>query len=216
MKRAIIIAFLAFGSPARACEIALVLGVDVSNSIDAFEYDLQVRGMAEALSDPVIEEALISMQASIAVVQWSGMGEQQISVSWTRVRGPQDLGQLQTEIAMLSRPFTKSDTAVGEALASMVALLDLARNCGRRVIDFAGDGINNAGEPPSDVRAQAVADGIVINGLGIDRVGLSVTQYYRNNVIGGRGSFVMTAKGYRDFPQAIKAKLLRELVKPVS
>ena len=216
MKRAIVIAFLANCTAAPACEIALVLGVDVSNSIDAFEYDLQIRGMEEAMLDPVIEEALLSMRASIAVVQWSGSGEQEISLPWMQVRGQPELALLQARIGQLQRPFVKSDTAVGQAMASMVALLDQAPQCQRRVIDFAGDGVNNAGIAPNEIRADAVANGITINGLGIDRVGLSVTQYYRNNVIGGRGSFVMTAKGYRDFARAIKAKLLRELVKPVS
>ena len=216
MKRAIVIAFLAHCTAAPACEIALVLGVDVSNSIDAFEYDLQIRGMAQALADPVIEEALLSMQASIAVVQWSGAGQQDISLPWMQVRSPPDLALLQARVGQLQRPFVKSDTAVGQAMASMVVALDQAPHCERRVIDFAGDGVNNAGIAPNDIRADAVANGIVINGLGIDRIGLSVTQYSRSNVIGGRGSFVMTAKGYRDFARAIRAKLLRELVKPVS
>lgn len=207
--------FLA-ASPAPACEIALVLGVDVSNSIDASEYDLQVQGMAQAFADPVVGEALIAAQGAIAVVQWSGIGEQEVSLQWMRVRDEIELAQLQLRLGLLERPFQKSDTAVGEALAVMVDLLAAAPNCERRVIDFAGDGINNAGDSPSDIRAVAVAQGIVINGLGIDRVGLSVTTYYRNFVIGGRGAFVMTARGYRDFARAIRAKLLRELVKPVS
>lgn len=214
--RGVLLALLLAGTPARACEIALVLGVDVSNSIDASEYGFQVQGMAEALADPVIAEALAKAQAAVAVVQWSGAGQQEVSLPWLRVRNQRDIEALAFRIGLLARPYQKSDTAVGEALAAMVALMVDVPDCQRRVIDFSGDGVNNAGDPPADIRAVAVAAGIVINGLAIDRVGLSVTQYYRNHVIGGRGAFVMTARGYRDYARAIRAKLLRELAKPVS
>ncbi len=156
MMRWLALAVLFWTGPTRACDIALVLGVDVSNSIDASEYDLQAHGMAQAFADPDIAEALIAAQAAIAVVQWSGPGEQEVSLDWLQVRNRFEMDALRLRISLLSRPFEKSDTAVGEALAAMVTLLDRAPRCERRVVDFAGDGVNNAGNPPAQVRARAL------------------------------------------------------------
>jgi Ca-activated chloride channel homolog len=202
--------------PAGACDIALVLGVDVSNSIDASEYALQVQGMAQALDDPAVAGALIEAGAAIALVQWSGMGEQELSLDWAELRDEAGLQALRRQMSLLERPFEGSDTAVGEALAVMTRVLRSAPDCRRQVVDFAGDGVNNAGERPSQARAEALEQGVVINGLGIDRLGQSVTEYYRGHVIGGDGAFVMTARGYGDFARAFRAKLLREVERPGS
>ena len=98
----------------------------------------------------------------------------------------------------------------------MVAQFQEVPDCARRVIDFSGDGINNAGPLPIDARGQALDRDITINGLAIDRVGRSVTQYYKGHVIAGRGAFVVTATGYWDYARAIRQKLFRELLPPSS
>ena len=210
-----LVASLTWSTAAAACDLALVLGIDVSHSIDNGEYAFQVAGTAEALSDPVIAEALVDQQALLTVVQWSGVGQQEVSIPWTRLATHGDVRALQQQMRTLRRPWEDSNTAVGEAIRFMANLLKDAP-CARKVIDFSGDGMNNAGQMPVEPRGRAMAAGVVINGLAIDRIGLSVTNYFRRHVIAGRGSFVVTAKGYRDYPRAIRQKLFRELLPPSS
>lgn len=217
MIRAVCLALGLVSAPqAQACKLALMLGIDVSHSIDNGEYAFQVGGLAEALSDPVIASAMIDLQVALAVMQWSGNGEQELSIPWRRIVSQQGLRAFQAQVRTLRRPWTKSNTAVGDALSAMVAQFQEVPDCARRVIDFSGDGINNAGALPMAARGQALDRDITINGLAIDRVGRSVTQYYKGHVIAGRGAFVVTATGYWDYARAIKQKLFRELLPPSS
>lgn len=199
-----------------ACDVALVMGVDVSHSIDNSEYGFQVIGMVEALDDPVIASALLDLNVAIAVVQWSGDGQQEVSIPWVRITTRQSLRALQMRLRTLRRPWSMSNTAVGAAITRMTSLFDEVSDCNRKVIDFSGDGINNSGPLPNEPRHAAHAAGITINGLAIDRIGLSVTQYYKGHVLVGRNAFVVTARGYRDYPKALRKKLLRELLPPSS
>jgi len=94
---------------------------------------------------------------------------------------------------------------------------------GRHVIDVSGDGTNNSGRDVTSARDDAVAKGVTINGLVI----LSETplawnadhtnppgglgNYYRDNVIGGTGAFVLVAQNFESFGQAIINKLIAEI-----
>jgi len=71
---------------AQACDTALLLSIDVSNSVDVAEYRLQVDGMAAALEDPEIVEAMVRGDVAIAVMQWSGEDKQRISIPWRQIR----------------------------------------------------------------------------------------------------------------------------------
>ena len=93
----------------------------------------------------------------------------------------------------------------------------------RRTIDVSGDGTNNAGRDVRAARDEAVAEGVTINGLVI----LSQSQvpwnpehtnppgglekYYRDNVTGGPGSFVVAAEGFESFGKAIIKKMIAEI-----
>ena len=202
--------------PAKACQLALVLGIDVSHSIDANEYRTQVTGLAEALRDPVIAATLVDLEVALTVVQWSGSDQQDISIPWQRMLTKRHITRFENRIRGLSRPWDSSNTGVGAALQKMLDQFDQVRDCQRKVIDFSGDGVSNAGPLPIAARGRAQAMGVVINGLAIDRLGLSVTQYYKGHVTTGRDSFVVTATGYHDYPRAIREKLFRELLPPSS
>ncbi len=202
--------------PARACKVALLLGIDVSHSIDATEYRWQIDGLVAALDDPVIASTIVELNAALSVVQWSGQEQQQLSMSWTRVTSPAALGAFQHRVRNLVRPWKKSNTAVGDALTMMIGEFPKVPDCARHVIDFSGDGDNNIGPDPVAARRLAKARNIVVNGLAIDRLGLAVTRYYRDHVIVGRGAFVVTANGYHDYARAIRKKLFRELLPPSS
>ena len=89
----------------------------------------------------------------------------------------------------------------------------------RRVIDVSGDGVNNSGGPADLERDAAVAEGITINGLPIinDRPTFGrlppvpLDDYYRENVIGGQGAFMIVAEDFDSFGTAVKRKLIREI-----
>ena len=81
----------------------------------------------------------------------------------------------------------------------------------QRKIDVSGDGHVKEGLKPNRVRDYAVLSGITINGLAIINDEPYLEQYYREQVIGGPGAFVMVAADYKDFVEAIRRKLLREL-----
>ena len=203
-------------SPALACETALLLAVDVSGSISDREYTLQINGIADALGDPEILKALVQGQDALAIVQWSGSGRQTIALAWQHLLTEGQVAALAGEIRAIPRPWNTA-TAIGEAVHVSIAQFSWAPDCGRRVIDVSGDGVENDGMTLPAAHAEAVADGITINGLAIEIGGgvSLLTDYYRKHVI-TEGGFVVTAAGVSDFPRAIHEKLLRELTKPVS
>jgi Ca-activated chloride channel homolog len=202
--------------PAAACDTALVLAIDVSGSIDAGEYALQVQGLADALADPELVEVLVQGQVALAVVQWSGVGRQVLALPWRRMLRPGDVHGYARAARAMPRAFVASDTAVGEAIAFATDQFAAVPDCKRRVIDVSGDGPENVGFTVGQARQRAHAAGITINGIAIEDMGPSAptTRFYQGWVITPKG-FVMTARGLQDYPRAIRAKLLRELARPM-
>ncbi|MBD3679195.1 MAG: DUF1194 domain-containing protein [Rhodobacteraceae bacterium] len=198
--------------PARACDIALLLAVDVSNSIDVAEYRLQVDGMADALLDPEIGHAMEQGRIAVSVMQWSGVGAQEISIGWTRITSRADVLALSQQARTMPRAFINSDTAPGEAIDFALKQFAQVPDCKTKVIDVSGDGTENAGTGTAAARRRAELAGVTINGIAIESMGLSITGFYRRSVI-TRYGFVMTARGHRDYPRAIREKILREVTK---
>jgi Ca-activated chloride channel family protein len=199
---------------AAACEVALVLAMDVSGSVDPAEYRLQTEGLALALADPDIADTLLRGQVALMVVQWSGVGLQAVSIPWQRMLSHEAVVRFADRVTAMPRAFDASDTAVGEGLAFAAAQFDAVPDCRRRIIDMSGDGAENAGHTVARARRAAVAAGVEVNALAIESLGLSITQFYRNWVISPRG-FVVTAQGHLDYARAIRVKLLRELSRPI-
>ena len=81
----------------------------------------------------------------------------------------------------------------------------------RRVIDISGDGANNRGRAVTLARDEAVRDGISINGLPILALEPDLDRYYYDYVIGGPGAFMVPAKNYDTFADAILKKLIIEI-----
>lgn len=205
-----------FASPVAACDTALLLAVDVSGSISGEEYVMQMQGLADAMLDPAVMEALVLGQDKIALLHWSGLHNQRLSLPWQTLQTPHDAKALAAAIRGVKRPQDHTDTAIGAAL--YVALTQFpAGGCQRSVIDVSGDGTENAGTSLPDARAAVTARGITINGIAIEYEGRLplITAYFKQSVITPDG-FVITARGIHDYPRAIKAKLLRELNKIIS
>jgi Ca-activated chloride channel family protein len=202
--------FVFAGSQAAACETALLLSMDVSNSIDPGEYRLQVDGLAAALADPVIAEILVRDRVALAVVQWSGVEHQMLALPWRQMLSPAHVAGFSDEVRGMRRAFILSDTAPAEALHFALNQFAEAPDCTRKVIDVSGDGTPNAGGEVGRARQRAERAGVTVNGLAIEGLGVAITNFYRRRVITGDG-FVVTARGYRDYARAIREKILREI-----
>ncbi len=220
----------AVGGPARAdsVDLELVLAVDVSRSIDDGEYELQRKGYAAALSDPRVVRAITSGETgrvAICYFEWSGEFSQQVLVDWTLIHDAQSARQVAARLLESSRPFANR-TSLGVAMDYAMGLLANSPHRGaRRVIDVSGDGTNTNGVEPATIRDKAVAQGIIINGLVIINQNEmpwmpwhthppgGLDNYYRENVAGGPGAFVMKAENFESFSAAIIDKLVKEIAR---
>lgn len=110
-------------------------------------------------------------------------------------------------------------TDIGSAIRHSVNSIESNRFLGsRKVIDVSGDGTGNA-KSSSIERDIAISRGITINGLVILQIDydlgelaeIELIQHYSNDVIGGNGTFLMTAINFEDFRRSILNKLLREI-----
>jgi hypothetical protein len=200
---------------ARPVDVQLVLAVDSSSSVSIDEYYLQLEGYARAFSHPELWAAIRGgPRGAIAVLlfEWSGPRQQVVNFPWRVLDSEAALAAFSAELAVAPRLVIGGETALGDALAFAVALAETAPGGpARRVIDVSGDGRSNRGRPVAGARAEAVARGIVVNGLAIANEEPDLEDYYRLNVIGGPGAFVVKAKDYVDFAEVILRKLLREV-----
>lgn len=200
---------------AQAVDIELVFAVDSSGSVDTREFALQRQGYAAALVNPEIVGAMTGgphRAVAVTVFEWSGPLLHNHIVPWTRIDGAAAAERVAAVLLATPRTIFGGGTAVGAAIDRGRSLL--AENPfkgARRVIDVSGDGVNNRGRPAGLARDEAVAAGITINGLPILEDDPSLETYYRSEVIGGPGSFVMPAAGFADFARAILEKLKLEL-----
>ena len=217
LAAATLIAALAATAPARGqhtVDLQLVLAIDASGSVDAAEFDLQMRGLAEAFRHPDVIAAIKRGRGiAVAVVQWGGPGHQIVTAPWSAVRDEATSQELAARIESAGRQVFGSTTAIDKVLRFAVRLMaDSPFLAGRRIIDVSGDGKTNYGSLPDTGRDHALAAGVTVNGLAILNETADLAQYYRDHVIGGAGSFLMTVQDYQDFAVAIRRKLLREIL----
>lgn len=214
---------LAAGRAPAATPVALelVLAVDVSSSVDRVEYRLQMEGFAHAFRDSAVRAAIRASApggVAVAMVQWAGGRDQRLTAGgWTRLQEDADVLAFAERIARTPRQVVWGQTGIGEALG--FAARELEQNAfigARRVIDLSGDGKANQFVLPGVARDAAVALGLTINGLAILTNHPDLGDYYRRQVVGGHGAFVIEAASYGDFAAAMTRKLLQELRPPVA
>jgi Protein of unknown function (DUF1194) len=197
-------------------DLALCLAVDVSASVDFDEFARMVGGYAAAFRDPDVVAALTGAgprgAVAVSVLFWSGTGAQEVAVPWIRVDGPGAAAALAEALDAAPRLPAPGATAIGEGMAAGLALLARCpAEATRLVLDVSGDGRHNQGRPPGPVRDIGVAAGVTINALAVlDEEGPDLIAHFREEVIGGLGSFVMDCPDYAAFAEAILRKLLRE------
>jgi hypothetical protein len=210
---------LAFGLSAsaqsNAVDLALVLAVDASGSVDQTRFELQKQGYAAAFRHPRVIGAIQSgptQSIAVIVMQWTGPALQVTAVPWTRLSDAASANAFADAIAKSPRALFGGGTSISGAVDTAMALLfDNPYRAARRIVDISGDGANNRGRPASLARDEAVRAGVGINGLPILTLEPDLDRYYEQNVIGGPGAFVIAAKSYETFADAILKKLIAEI-----
>ena len=187
---------------------------------------LQREGYAAAISNPQVLDAIRSGphgKIALNFVEWSGVGAQKVVIDWTVIDGPATARRFGDQLVEAPRSFADRTSISGGIEFAMAQFKRSPFQATRRTIDVSGDGTNNAGRDVRLARDEAVAQGVTINGLVI----LSQSQvpwnpehtnppgglekYYRDNVIGGPGSFVVAAEGFESFGRAIIKKMIAEI-----
>ena len=201
-----------------AVDLELVLAIDASSSVDESEWALQMRGYAAAFRDPRVHAAITSgptRRIGVAVLVWADASVPKWESGWFVLAAPAEAERFAAFMVGLERG-AEGGTGIGAGIAAAIRLFD--RNgiaAPRQVVDVSGDGRET---PAREVvvlmpMAHAMADarGVTINGLAILNEDAGLAGWYRDHVIAGRGSFVITAADFDDFAEAIVRKLIREI-----
>ncbi|MDB5559754.1 MAG: tRNA delta(2)-isopentenylpyrophosphate transferase [Enterovirga sp.] len=195
---------------------ALILAVDVSGSVDAERFGLQRDGIADALSDPAVQNVLLAPAAAplvVAVVTWADRAR--IAIPWTQITDREAAAGFAARVRKLQR--------TGESFTCVAAMLGFIANrllpslppARRVIVDVSGDGSENCNppSPPAERRDQLVALGATINGLPIleGREAATLESWYGANVIGGDNAFTIAAADFSDVGRAMRLKFTAEI-----
>lgn len=207
-------------------DLALVLVTDVSRSIDGPEFALEKHGYASAFTDPRVIAAIRGgMTGAVAVAYVEFAGEYQVKtvLDWTTIKDTASAAGFADKLLAAPRSFW-GRTAISAGIDhAMQMLAEAPVQPLRRTIDVCGDGTNNSGREITAARDQAVKAGVTINGLAIindQEAPWNVAHvlppggldgYYRANVAGGPGSFVLVAHDFQSFGEAMTRKLVSEI-----
>jgi hypothetical protein len=207
-------------------DLLLVLAADVSRSIDSAKFQLQREGYAAAISDPRVLDTIRSGHTGrigLSFVEWSGVGAQHVVIDWMTIGDAATAKDFGDRLIEAPRSFADR-TSISGAIDFAMSEFDRAPfQSARHTIDISGDGTNNAGRDVTAARDDAVGKAVTINGLVIlsdnpmswnpDHTNPpgGLDNYYRNNVVGGPGAFVMVAQNFNSFGQAIIAKMIAEV-----
>ena len=227
-------ALLALPFAAQAAEpvdLALVLVADMSTSIDEAEFRLQKAGYVDAFTDPAVVDRILGGPvgaAAVAYVEFAGRGEASTVIGWTVVRSVEEASALSRLIALAPRSY-RGNTSISTGISHATRLLaDAPFEAARQVIDVSADGRDPSDGAVRKARDAALAAGITVNGLAIvddHRLGtidgrLSYTtwepygplpDYFDRLVVGGPGGFVVEARDFTQFGQALARKLILEI-----
>lgn len=231
MRRLFVCLLLAFalGPAVRAAEpvdLLLVLAADVSRSVDGDKFKLQREGYAAAVADVHVLDAIRSgRNGRIAVLfeEWSGFGNQKVVIDWTLIDGAKAAQSFGDRLLESPRSFADRTSISGGIDFAVAQFAHAPFTAERRAIDVSGDGTNNAGREVDHARDEALALGLTINGLAIlserplpwnpehTNPPGGLANYYREHVVGGPGAFVLEARDFNSFGQAIVKKLIAEI-----
>lgn len=198
-------------------DTALIVSVDVSSSVDERRYQIQLEGIAAALEDQsVIEVILSGPRKSIlfSVVTWADRPK--FSLPWIKIASREDALMAALKVRTMQRE-GGDFTCLSKMLRfiSDKIIPQIPESALKVVVDVSGDGSDNcnAEEPVKAVRDDMNGRGTTINGLPIleGREAATLEGWYRENVMGGPGSFILPAQGFEDFGRAIRQKFVVEI-----
>jgi hypothetical protein len=214
---------------AERVDLLLVLAADVSGSMDESKFDLQRSGYAAAFYNPRVIESIRagpSGRIAVAYIEWSGILQQKTVIDWTVISNDETAHRFGDHILEAPRAFARNSTSISAGIDFAMTQLDRTPyEARRRVIDVSGDGDNNSGRDVTTARDEAIAKGVTINGLVIltetptrwnsDHTNPpgGLANYYRSNVIGGPGAFVMAAENFNSFGNVLVKKLITEIAR---
>ena len=199
-------------------DVALILAIDASGSIDYQEAELQRKGIAEAFLSKEVLQAIQSGslgRIGVAAIYFSSRqyGVMSVPVNWMVIRDQKSAEDFVKKLVAAPRQSARG-TSISDALELSERLLAVGPyRSAKQVIDVSGDGANNAGRRVMDVRDEVLAKSITINALPImdETTQQDLDKYFEGCVIGGPGSFVIPAKGFGDFARAMRRKLILEI-----
>jgi hypothetical protein len=219
-------AVLAPAVAAEPVDLLLVLAADVSRSVDDAKFRLQRSGYAAALENPRVQEAIHSgahRRIGVSFLEWSGVVSQKVVVDWTAIGDEKSAREFGDRLVEAPRSFADRTSISAGIDFAMTQLARAPFESQRRTIDVSGDGTNNSGRDVTIARDEAVAQGVTINGLVIlsnsptpwnpehTNPPGGLAHYYRTNVAGGPGAFVMVAENFESFGTALVNKLVAEI-----
>lgn len=233
----LVLALTARGAIAQeACRHALVMAVDISGSVNADEYQLQIDGLSDALLSREVGAILLETPetpVALAIFEWSSEDHQRLIQDWIFIRTQADIDAVAHRLTQHQKDRVTLKTAIGGAIEFAGVLLSEQPQCWRKTIDISGDGENNDGPRPDTVRNRPAFRDVIINALVISEGGFAdprivqqdstivgvdtrkprdlLMEYYLTHVIHGPEAFAEVARGYQDYAEAMRRKLLREL-----
>ena len=199
-------------------DLALVLAIDCSFSVDATEFRLQMEGLGKAFRHADIMNAISKGplgRIGVGVYQWSDDRSQIIVVPWTIIDRPAAAQALADQLETMPRKLAEGGTSISSAMRFGAAMLEASPfKSDRRIIDISSDGRNNIGISPDRMRNEIVKRGMTINALVIINEWPTLDKYFESQVVGGPGNFVIVANDYVAYAEAIYRKLLKEITGP--
>ncbi|MEP3046721.1 MAG: DUF1194 domain-containing protein [Roseibium sp.] len=208
--------------PSKEVDVELVLAVDISQSMDTEEQEVQRAGYVSALTSRQFLDAIhVGPIGRVAVsyMEWGGVDEHFIIADWTVIQDASSASHFASKIA--EAPLRQVQrTSIASALEKSVEMVQNNEYTGlRQVIDISGDGPNNQGGSVTEMRDRMISSGVTINGLPLMmksnkntwQAMLNLDHYYEDCVIGGPGSFAIPVRSKEGFADAIRMKLVMEI-----
>jgi Protein of unknown function (DUF1194) len=207
-------------TPKPEVDVALVLAVDISFSMDLDELALQREGYVQALKSREVKDAIAKGavgKIALTYVEWAGLHAQFVTVPWMIIDSAEAADAFSEKLAEAPTRRGRRTSISGAIDLGMRQLDDVPASPLKRVIDISGDGPNNEGRPITEARDDAVAKGVTINGLpvllkspGYLDIG-ELDLYYEDCVIGGVGAFSIPVRERAQFVEAVRTKILLEV-----
>ena len=157
--------------PTDEVDTALIVAVDVSNSVDDARYKLQMEGIAQALEDPSVIRAIVGGAKGgilFSMITWADQSK--VNVPWTHITNEQEAKAAAMRVRALPRQggeFTCMSRMMRFVSDKIVP--QIPAKAAKVVLDVSGDGRDNCNEPEpvEQVRDELVSYGVTVNGLPI-------------------------------------------------